>query len=43
MVNAEPHQRKTPEAGVIPGGSIGKILPFVYVRGILAHARSPAG
>lgn len=44
MINSEPHQRKTPEAGVLSGGSIGKILPFVYVRGILAHAgKSPEG
>ncbi len=42
MVDSEPHQRKTPEAGVISGGSIGKILPFVYVRGILAHAGKSA-
>ncbi len=44
MVNSEPHQRKTPGVGVLSGGSIGKILPFVYVRGILAHAgKSPEG
>lgn len=44
MINSEPHQRKTPECGMLSGGSIGKILPFVYVRGILAHAgKSPEG
>jgi arginine utilization protein RocB len=44
MINSEPHQRKTPETGMLSGGSIGKMLPFVYVRGILAHAgKSPEG
>ncbi|MDX9958118.1 MAG: M20/M25/M40 family metallo-hydrolase [Spirochaetia bacterium] len=38
MINSEPHQRKVPERGLLSGGSIGKLLPFVYVRGILAHA-----
>lgn len=42
MINSEPHQRKTPERGMLSGGSIGKILPFVYVRGILAHAGKSA-
>ena len=37
MINSEPHQRKTPALGMLSEGSIGKILPFVYVRGILAH------
>lgn len=44
MINSEPHQRKAPSVGVISGGSIGKIMPFLYVRGILAHAgKSPEG
>lgn len=38
MINSEPHQRKIPDCGLLSGGSIGKVLPFVYVRGILAHA-----
>jgi arginine utilization protein RocB len=38
MINSEPHQRKVPDRGLLSGGSIGKLLPFVYVRGILAHA-----
>lgn len=38
MINSEPHQRKVPGRGLLSGGSIGKLLPFVYVRGILAHA-----
>lgn len=44
MINSEPHQRKVIENGILSGGSIGKILPFIYVRGILAHAgKSPEG
>jgi arginine utilization protein RocB len=42
MINSEPHQRKDPTRGMLSGGSIGKILPFVYVRGILAHAGKSA-
>lgn len=38
MINSEPHQRRVPERGLLSGGSIGKQLAFVYVRGILAHA-----
>lgn len=38
MINSEPHQRKNPEKGVFSFGSIGKLMPFVYVRGYLAHA-----
>lgn len=38
MINSEPHERKDPEVGVFSEGSVGKIMPFVYVRGYLAHA-----
>lgn len=38
MINSEPHQRKDPETGVFSVGSVGKMLPFVYVRGCMAHA-----
>ena len=38
MINSEPHQRKNYEKGVFSYGSIGKLMPFVYVRGYLAHA-----
>ena len=38
MINSEPHERKDPEVGVFSEGSVGKIMPFVYVRGFLAHA-----
>lgn len=37
MINSEPHQRKEPEKGVFSLGSVGKLMPFVYVRGSLAH------
>lgn len=38
MINSEPHQRKNKEEGGFSFGSIGKIMPYVYVRGCLAHA-----
>lgn len=38
MINSEPHQRKDNDTGVFSEGSVGKIMPFVYVRGYLAHA-----
>ena len=38
MINSEPHQRKDDETGIFSEGSVGKIMPFVYVRGYLAHA-----
>ncbi len=37
MINSEPHQRKDKEKGVFSQGSVGKIMPFVYVRGYLSH------
>lgn len=37
MINSEPHQRKNKENGVFSQGSVGKIMPFVYVRGYLSH------
>lgn len=37
MMNSEPHQRKDFSKGVFSEGTIGKLLPFVYVRGFLAH------
>ena len=37
MINSEPHQRKDPETGVFSEGTVGKIMPFVYVRGYLSH------
>ncbi len=38
MINSEPHQRRNPEEGVFSFGSIGKVMPYIYVRGFLAHA-----
>lgn len=37
MINSEPHQRSTPENGMIYQGSIAKYNLFVYVRGVMAH------
>ncbi|MEE0773011.1 MAG: M20/M25/M40 family metallo-hydrolase [Anaerovoracaceae bacterium] len=37
MINSEPHQRKNFSQGVFSEGSVGKIMPFVYVRGYLSH------
>ena len=42
MINSEPHQRKTKDTGIFSGGSIGKIMPFFYCRGVLAHAGKSA-
>lgn len=42
MINSEPHQRKHLSHGLLSGGSIGKLMPFVYARGILAHAGKSA-
>ena len=36
-INSEPHQRKDANTGMLSEGSVGKMLPFVYVRGFLAH------
>ncbi len=38
MINSEPHQRKKKEEGIFSFGSIGKLMPYVSVRGCLAHA-----
>lgn len=37
MINSEPHQRINPEIGLIAEGSVGKMMPFIYVRGFLSH------
>ncbi|MGP1406201.1 M20/M25/M40 family metallo-hydrolase [Filifactor alocis] len=37
MINSEPHQRKKKEEGVFSFGSIGKLMPYVSIRGHLAH------
>ncbi len=38
MINSEPHQRKDFAKGVFSEGTVGKMMPFVYVRGYLSHA-----
>lgn len=38
MINSEPHQRKDFTQGIFSEGSVGKVMPFIYVRGVLAHA-----
>ncbi len=38
IINSEPHKRDDKSKGVYYDGSIGKVMPFVYVRGVLAHA-----
>ncbi|MCQ4638293.1 M20/M25/M40 family metallo-hydrolase [Anaerovorax odorimutans] len=37
MINSEPHQRKDFTQGIFSEGSVGKLMPFVYVRGYLSH------
>jgi len=37
MINSEPHERHNKDLGTIYDGSIGKLMPLVYVRGKLAH------
>ena len=38
MLNSEPHQRKDFTQGIFLEGSVGKLMPFIYVRGFLSHA-----
>ena len=38
MINSEPHRREDKAKGAFYEGSIGKLMSFVYVRGVLAHA-----
>lgn len=37
MLDVEPHERDTEDVATIYDGSVGKIMPVVYVRGKLAH------
>lgn len=37
MINSEPHQRKEASQGIFSEGSVGKLMPFIYVRGYLSH------
>ena len=38
MINSEPQQRKSANEGIFSEGTVGKIMPFVYVRGYLSNA-----
>ncbi|MBS4538121.1 M20/M25/M40 family metallo-hydrolase [Clostridium sp. D2Q-11] len=38
MINSEPHQRLDENIGIISEGSVGKMMPFVYIRGSMSHA-----
>ncbi len=37
LINSEPHEREEKDTGVVHEGSVGKIMPVVYVRGCRAH------
>lgn len=37
MLNVEPHERDTEDVATIYDGSVGKLMPVVYVRGKLTH------
>lgn len=36
-INSEPHERVNKEVGVLSEGSVGKMMPFFYVKGFLSH------
>lgn len=38
LIDSEPQFRNEADVAVFAGGGIGKIMPFVYVRGVLSHA-----
>ena len=38
MINSEPHRREDEAKGAFYEGSIGKLMSFVYVRGVLAKS-----
>lgn len=37
MINSEPHLRTNKDVGVLSEGSVGKLMPFFYVKGFLSH------
>ncbi|WP_077369183.1 M20/M25/M40 family metallo-hydrolase [Anaerosalibacter sp. Marseille-P3206] len=37
MINTEPHDREHEDVGIIHDGSIGKVMPLIYVKGKLSH------
>ena len=38
LIDSEPQTPKNESTGILAAGAVGKLLPFVYVRGILSHA-----
>ncbi|WP_425446631.1 M20/M25/M40 family metallo-hydrolase [Dethiothermospora halolimnae] len=38
-INSEPHGREEKEVGVLYEGSVGKVLPIIYVRGKQSHTK----
>jgi len=36
-VNSEPHQRQEKDTGIVHEGSVGKLMPLVYIRGKKTH------
>ena len=39
MLNVEPHDREEDQAGLMYQGTVGKLMPVIYVRGRLAHVK----
>ena len=37
MINTEPHDREKEDIGIIHDGSIGKVMPIIFVKGKLSH------
>jgi arginine utilization protein RocB len=42
LIDSEPQTPKNASTGTLAAGAVGKLLPFVYVRGILSHAYQAA-
>lgn len=39
LINSEPHERKEKNTGLLYEGSVGKLMPVIYVRGKKSHVR----
>ena len=37
LINSEPHERSKEKDGVVYTGSVGKLMPVIYVKGVSAH------
>ena len=37
LIDSEPHQREDGHTGILYGGSVGKLMPVIYVRGKKTH------